>query len=52
MKLKLDENLGELGRDVLTAKGHDVSTVAMQQMSGSRDNVRWTPLVGPLGPGS
>ena len=37
MKLKLDENLGELGRDVLTAAGHDVSTVAMQQMSGSRD---------------
>ena len=37
MKLKLDENLGELGRDVLTAKGHDVSTVAMQGMSGSHD---------------
>jgi hypothetical protein len=24
MKLKLDENLGGLGRDVLTAKGHEV----------------------------
>jgi hypothetical protein len=23
MKLKLDENLGELGREVLTAAGHD-----------------------------
>jgi predicted nuclease of predicted toxin-antitoxin system len=31
------ENLGELGRDVLTAQGHDVSTVAMQRMSGSTD---------------
>ena len=37
MKLKLDENLGELGRDVLTVAGHDVSTVAAQRMSGSRD---------------
>ena|SRR5712691_6656063 len=37
MKLKLDENLGELGRDVLTAAGHDVSTVAVQRMSGSHD---------------
>jgi predicted nuclease of predicted toxin-antitoxin system len=37
MKLKLDENLGELGRDVLTAQGHDVSTVAMQRMSSSGD---------------
>jgi predicted nuclease of predicted toxin-antitoxin system len=37
MKLELDENLGELGRDVQTAQGHDVSTVAMQRMSGSTD---------------
>ena len=37
MKLKLDENLGELGREMLTAQGHDVSTVAMQRMSGSPD---------------
>jgi predicted nuclease of predicted toxin-antitoxin system len=37
MKLKLDENLGDLGRDMLTAEGHDVSTVAMQRMSGSPD---------------
>jgi predicted nuclease of predicted toxin-antitoxin system len=37
MKLKLDENLGELGRDLLTGAGHDVSTVAMQEMSGSHD---------------
>jgi len=37
MKCKLDENLGELGRDLLTASGHDVSTVAMQGLSGSAD---------------
>ncbi len=37
MKLKLDENLGELGRDVLTAAGHDVSTVAVQGMTGAAD---------------
>ena len=37
MKLKLDENLGELGRDVLMAKGHDVSTVAMLELLRSRN---------------
>jgi predicted nuclease of predicted toxin-antitoxin system len=37
MKCKLDENLGDIGRDVLTASGHDVSTVVMQELSGSVD---------------
>ena len=37
MKLKLDENLGELGRDMLAAKGHDISTVTAQGLSGSHD---------------
>jgi predicted nuclease of predicted toxin-antitoxin system len=37
MRCKLDENLGDLGRDLLTASGHDVSTVAQQAMSGSSD---------------
>jgi predicted nuclease of predicted toxin-antitoxin system len=37
MKCKLDENLGDLGRDLLTASGHDVSTVAMQGLGGSAD---------------
>jgi predicted nuclease of predicted toxin-antitoxin system len=37
MKLKLDENLGELGIGILTSEGHDVSTVAMQRITGSTD---------------
>ena len=37
MKCKLDENLGDLGRELLAAAGHDVSTVGMQGMSGSGD---------------
>jgi predicted nuclease of predicted toxin-antitoxin system len=37
MRCKLDENLGDLGRDLLTGSGHDVSTVAQQGMSGSDD---------------
>jgi predicted nuclease of predicted toxin-antitoxin system len=38
MKCKLDENLGDLGRDLLEAAGHDVMTVAQQSMSGSDDD--------------
>lgn len=37
MKFKLDENLGETGRDVLEADGHDVMTVAQQNLSGASD---------------
>ena len=37
MKLKLDENLGALGRDILTAVGHDVMTVEEQNLSGADD---------------
>lgn len=37
MKFKLDENLGETGRRVLEADGHDVMTVAQQGLSGAED---------------
>lgn len=37
MKVKLDENLGALGRDLLETDGHDVSTVAEQQLNGASD---------------
>ena len=37
MKLKLDENLGECGRALLIAAGHDVATVPLQQMESAPD---------------
>ena len=37
MKLKLDENFGHRCVDVLSDAGHDVATVAGQQMSGAAD---------------
>ena len=37
MKLKLDENFGRRCIDILTDAGHDVATVAGQQMSGAAD---------------
>lgn len=37
MKIKLDENLGSLGADVLTAAGHAVSTVLEQRIGGIED---------------
>jgi predicted nuclease of predicted toxin-antitoxin system len=37
VKLKLGENLGLRGRMILTAAGHDVSTVTMQRMESAPD---------------
>ena len=37
MKLKLDENLGDRGRALLVAAGHDVATVPQQQMGAASD---------------
>lgn len=37
MRLKLDENLGKRGQSILQASGHDVSTVAHQQLGGATD---------------
>ena len=37
MKLKLDENLGERGRQILSAAGHEVWTVAVQKLEGATD---------------
>ena len=37
MKLKLDENIGRRGLELLKAAGHEVDTVRDQGLQGARD---------------
>lgn len=37
MKFKLDENIGNRGKVLLESAGHDVSTVALQNLCGTQD---------------
>jgi predicted nuclease of predicted toxin-antitoxin system len=39
MKIRLDENIGRRGVDLLTTAGHDVVTVRDQNLQGVRDEV-------------
>lgn len=38
MKLKLDENIGNRGRELLVQAGHDVATVAEQNLFSASDS--------------
>ncbi len=37
MKFKLDENIGQRGREILTGAGHEVATVGSQSLTGAGD---------------
>ena len=42
MKIKLDENLGFLGKSLLEAEGHDVMTIVDQRLTGVADERLYT----------
>lgn len=37
MRFKLDENIGERGRELLAAEGHEIATVREQGLAGATD---------------
>jgi predicted nuclease of predicted toxin-antitoxin system len=42
MKIKLDENIGRRGIEVLNAAGHDVMTIRDQNLQGASDRIVFT----------
>jgi predicted nuclease of predicted toxin-antitoxin system len=42
MKIKLDENIGRRGLELLTQARHDVMTVREQSLQGARDETLFT----------
>ncbi len=46
MRLKLDENIGRRGLDILKAAGHDVMTVRDQQLQGAKDELLFEVCAG------
>jgi predicted nuclease of predicted toxin-antitoxin system len=46
VKLKLDENIGRRGLELLRAAGHDVMTVREQQLQGAKDDVLFAVCAG------
>jgi len=46
MKIKLDENIGRRGVELLRSAGHDVMTVQEQNLQGSRDETLFDACAG------
>ena len=46
MKIKLDENIGRRGTELLRSAGHDVMTVREQNLQGARDETLFDVCAG------